>query len=135
MPAGAERNEAEPTRYTRFDPATLSLRADVAELVDAHGSGPCGRKLVEVQVLSSASGIPRESGNGGEQTMTPPIPRPPQPDPSGSMSPDVQDGRPAVDVDAVECANSSGWRRSRRPRSGSPGSAGRARRPSLRTSS
>ena len=29
-------------------------RADVAELVDAHGSGPCGRKLVEVQVLSSA---------------------------------------------------------------------------------
>src|SRR4029079_10060990 len=36
-------------------PATLSLRADVAELVDAHGSGPCGRKLVEVQVLSSAS--------------------------------------------------------------------------------
>src|SRR5690242_815225 len=34
--------------------ATLSLRADVAELVDAHGSGPCGRKPVEVQVLSSA---------------------------------------------------------------------------------
>ena len=31
-----------------------ALRADVAELVDAHGSGPCGRKLVEVQVLSSA---------------------------------------------------------------------------------
>jgi hypothetical protein len=30
-------------------------RADVAELVDAHGSGPCGRKPVEVQVLSSAS--------------------------------------------------------------------------------
>jgi hypothetical protein len=29
-------------------------RADVAELVDAHGSGPCGRKPVEVQVLSSA---------------------------------------------------------------------------------
>ena len=28
--------------------------ADVAELVDAHGSGPCGRKVVEVQVLSSA---------------------------------------------------------------------------------
>src|ERR687888_1362761 len=34
--------------------ATLSLRADVAELVGAHGSGPCGRKPVEVQVLSSA---------------------------------------------------------------------------------
>ena len=29
-------------------------RADVAELVDAHGSGPCARKGVEVQVLSSA---------------------------------------------------------------------------------
>ena len=28
--------------------------ADVAELVDAHGSGPCARKGVEVQVLSSA---------------------------------------------------------------------------------
>jgi RimJ/RimL family protein N-acetyltransferase len=27
----------------------------VAELVDAHGSGPCDRKVVEVQVLSSAS--------------------------------------------------------------------------------
>ncbi len=36
-------------------PATMRVRADVAELVDAHGSGPCGRKLVEVQVLSSAS--------------------------------------------------------------------------------
>ncbi len=30
------------------------LRADVAELVDAHGSGPCGGNPVEVQVLSSA---------------------------------------------------------------------------------
>src|SRR6185503_12185983 len=28
--------------------------ADVAELADAHGSGPCTRKGVEVQVLSSA---------------------------------------------------------------------------------
>ena len=35
-------------------PATLVLRADVAELVDAHGSGPCGGNPVEVQVLSSA---------------------------------------------------------------------------------
>ena len=34
--------------------ATLSVRADVAELVDAHGSGPCGGNPVEVQVLSSA---------------------------------------------------------------------------------
>src|SRR5260370_42126423 len=29
-------------------------RADVAELADAHGSGPCTRKGVKVQVLSSA---------------------------------------------------------------------------------
>src|SRR5262252_4011785 len=35
--------------------ARLAVRADVAELVDAHGSGPCGLRLVEVQVLSSAS--------------------------------------------------------------------------------
>ena len=34
--------------------ATLVIPADVAELVDAHGSGPCARKGVEVQVLSSA---------------------------------------------------------------------------------
>ena len=32
----------------------MPIRADVAELVDAHGSGPCARKGVEVQVLSSA---------------------------------------------------------------------------------
>ena len=32
----------------------MRLRADVAELVDAHGSGPCGGDPVEVQVLSSA---------------------------------------------------------------------------------
>src|SRR5205823_2433218 len=31
-----------------------AIRADVAELVDAHGSGPCGGNPVEVQVLSSA---------------------------------------------------------------------------------
>src|SRR5437660_1485491 len=35
--------------------ATMPRRADVAELVDAHGSGPCGGDPVEVQVLSSAS--------------------------------------------------------------------------------
>jgi hypothetical protein len=35
----------------------LSGRADVAELVDAHGSGPCGGNPVEVQVLSSASHV------------------------------------------------------------------------------
>ncbi len=44
--------------------AKLAVRADVAELVDAHGSGPCGLRLVEVQVLSSASlwctSIPQE---------------------------------------------------------------------------
>jgi hypothetical protein len=48
--------------------ATLSLRADVAELVDAHGSGPCGLRLVEVQVLSSASPGPtgRDLGLGAD---------------------------------------------------------------------
>jgi hypothetical protein len=30
------------------------LQADVAELVDAHGSGPCRGNPVEVRVLSSA---------------------------------------------------------------------------------
>ena len=36
-------------------PVDLSVkRAEVAELADAHGSGPCTRKGVEVQVLSSA---------------------------------------------------------------------------------
>src|SRR5215211_9310606 len=34
--------------------ATMPVRADVAELVDAHGSGPCGGNPVEVRVLSSA---------------------------------------------------------------------------------
>ena len=29
-----------------------SLQARVAELADAHGSGPCPRKWVEVQILS-----------------------------------------------------------------------------------
>ena len=32
----------------------FSFYADVAELADALGSGPSGRKVVEVQVLSSA---------------------------------------------------------------------------------
>src|SRR5213596_585120 len=42
-------------RYRRsYAAATLGVRADVAELVDAHGSGPCGGNPVEVQVLSSA---------------------------------------------------------------------------------
>src|ERR1700712_3903971 len=31
-----------------------SCRADVAELVDAHGSGPCGSNPVKVRFLSSA---------------------------------------------------------------------------------
>jgi hypothetical protein len=32
----------------------FSLRAEVAELADAQASGACGRKVVEVQILSSA---------------------------------------------------------------------------------
>ena len=34
------------------------IYAEVAELVDAHDSGSCARKGVEVQVLSSAPVIP-----------------------------------------------------------------------------
>ena len=52
-----------------------SRRADVAELVDAHGSGPCARKGVEVQVLSSAlpfSGDPPATMAG---TSRPPLRR------------------------------------------------------------
>ena len=32
----------------------LFARAEVAELADAQASGACGRKVVEVQILSSA---------------------------------------------------------------------------------
>jgi hypothetical protein len=32
----------------------FSPRAEVAELADAQASGACGRKVVEVQILSSA---------------------------------------------------------------------------------
>src|SRR5436190_22358752 len=50
-------------KMTRFKPTMVRRGpglhcpglADVAELVDAHGSGPCGGNPVEVQVLSSAS--------------------------------------------------------------------------------
>src|SRR5262245_40896662 len=45
--------------------ATLDGRADVAELVDAHGSGPCGGNPVEVQVLSSA--LARLAGEKGRR--------------------------------------------------------------------
>src|SRR5215831_19219112 len=49
--------------------ATLGLRADVAELVDAHGSGPCGGNPVEVRVLSSAfagfAAVSREARSAG----------------------------------------------------------------------
>ena len=48
--AGA-RGAAGLARRTRLQ---FRFRADVAELVDAHGSGPCGGNPVEVQVLSSA---------------------------------------------------------------------------------
>jgi hypothetical protein len=37
-----------------FQPSCFSLRAEVAELADAQASGACGRKVVEVQILSSA---------------------------------------------------------------------------------
>ena len=51
--SGTEKEEA-PSQGANRTGATMAVRADVAELVDAHGSGPCERKLVEVQVLSSA---------------------------------------------------------------------------------
>ena len=37
------------------------IYAEVAELVDAHDSGSCARKGVEVQVLSSAPSISKVS--------------------------------------------------------------------------
>jgi hypothetical protein len=40
--------------------ARCNTRAEVAELADAHGSGPCTRKGVEVQVLSSAPNFQRQ---------------------------------------------------------------------------
>ena len=49
-----DRSRLQVVRAAGFGLATLSVRADVAELVDAHGSGPCGGNPVEVQVLSSA---------------------------------------------------------------------------------
>ena len=60
---GAGRPCSGPERARRARAASVavsSLRphADVAELVDAHGSGPCLGNQVEVRVLSSASGAP-----------------------------------------------------------------------------
>src|SRR5262252_820518 len=37
------------------------LRAEVAELADAQASGACGRKVVEVQILSSAPTVARSA--------------------------------------------------------------------------
>src|SRR5262245_49659155 len=62
--AGAETRARMDRRTTRFRADMVERKstaricrfsADVAELVDAHGSGPCGGDPVEVQVLSSAS--------------------------------------------------------------------------------
>src|SRR3954449_9761189 len=59
---GASASAATTMSRPRFRPEMVRLhwavRADVAELVDAHGSGPCGGNPVEVQVLSSASPEP-----------------------------------------------------------------------------
>src|SRR3954471_12197096 len=58
---GASASAAARMRRPRFRSEMVRLHwavcADVAELVDAHGSGPCGGNPVEVQVLSSASGL------------------------------------------------------------------------------
>jgi hypothetical protein len=42
----------------------FSLRAEVAELADAQASGACGRKVVEVQILSSAPTFAHDSCEG-----------------------------------------------------------------------
>jgi hypothetical protein len=41
----------------KFQSDVLTLRAEVAELADAQASGACGRKVVKVQILSSAPSI------------------------------------------------------------------------------
>ena len=51
---GHRRDRARLSRLLECAALCSCSPADVAELVDAHGSGPCGRKVVEVQVLSSA---------------------------------------------------------------------------------
>jgi hypothetical protein len=43
----------------RFESGIPTLRAEVAELADAQASGACGRKVVEVQILSSAYHLDR----------------------------------------------------------------------------
>ena len=43
---------------TRYNKKSNTLNADVAELADAHGSGPCEVTLMQVQVLSSAFFMP-----------------------------------------------------------------------------
>ena len=57
-----------PAAEPRLECRAMLLRpADVAELVDAHGSGPCGRKVVEVQVLSSACRSPCDATSYSRQ--------------------------------------------------------------------
>ena len=41
--------------YLEVPDDVVPLRAEVAELADAQASGACGRKVVEVQILSSAN--------------------------------------------------------------------------------
>src|SRR5438093_13055044 len=50
--------------------------AEVAELADAHDSGSCGRKSVEVQVLSSASRNVNELQNLSTTAIPHPNPAP-----------------------------------------------------------
>ena len=54
--------------------ARICQPADVAELVDAHGSGPCGGDPVEVQVLSSASSQVRSVASSGVPNQCPIVP-------------------------------------------------------------
>jgi hypothetical protein len=52
---GAEASKAPGSSSIGAISSPFQRHADVAELVDAHGSGPCLRNQVEVRVLSSAS--------------------------------------------------------------------------------
>ena len=42
------------TKLKKYDIIIKLTDADMAELADAHGSGPCERKFMQVQVLLSA---------------------------------------------------------------------------------
>ena len=60
-----------PARRTRCDSQWGSTIAQVAELADAHGSGPCGRKAVGVQLSSWAQVLHRNQSDANAETRPP----------------------------------------------------------------